>query len=108
LPSFRRGTLDKEATFPSVKAWHSAKITAVSYRRLLTALCRASLFTECLALGKAVFAKCLLVPSVLLSVNAVVTESRTLLSAALGKEVFAECMTKTLGKGLSTRHRDGF
>jgi hypothetical protein len=31
------------------------------------------------------------VPRVLLSVNAVVTESRTLPSAALGKDVFAEC-----------------
>jgi hypothetical protein len=33
-------------------------------------------FTECLALGKAVFVECLPVPRVLLSVNVVVTESR--------------------------------
>jgi hypothetical protein len=33
-------------------------------------------------------------PSVLLSVNVVVTESRTLPSAALGKEFFAECLKK--------------
>jgi hypothetical protein len=34
------------------------------------------------------------VPRVLLLVNVVVTESRTLLSAALDKEVFAECPIK--------------
>jgi hypothetical protein len=33
-------------------------------------------------------------PSVLLSVNVVVTKSRTLPSAALGKEFFAECLKK--------------
>jgi hypothetical protein len=42
------------------------------------ALCRASLFAECLALGKAVFAECLPLSSVLLLVNMVITESRTL------------------------------
>lgn len=82
-------TLDKEATLLSAKVRHSVKITAVSYRRLLTALYRASLFAECLTLDKYVFAECLSVPSVLFSVNVVVTESRTLPSArqkALGKE----------------------
>jgi hypothetical protein len=34
-----------------------------------------TLFVECLTLGKAVFAECLLVSSVLLSVNVVVTKS---------------------------------
>jgi hypothetical protein len=62
---------------------------------LLRTLCRASPFAEWLALGKAVFAECLPVPRVLLSENVVVTESRTLLSAALGKDVFAECWTKS-------------
>jgi hypothetical protein len=33
-------------------------------------------------------------PSVLLSVNVVVTESVTLPSATIGKDVFAECPTK--------------
>jgi hypothetical protein len=73
---------------------HSAKITTVSYRRLLTALCRASLFAECLALDKVVFTECLSVSRILLSVNMVVTESSTLPSATLGKEGFAECPTK--------------
>jgi hypothetical protein len=79
----------------SVDTWCSAKITADSYRRLLTALCRASTFDECLAFGKAVFTECLSVQRVLLSVNLVVTESRTLPSAALGK-------------ALSTRQRTEF
>jgi hypothetical protein len=35
------------------------------------------------------------VPRVLLSVNAVITESRTLPSAALGKDFFVECPTKS-------------
>jgi hypothetical protein len=70
-------------------------ITTVSYRRLLTALCRASRFAECLALDKAAFAECLPVPRVLLLVNVVVIESRTLPSATLGKDFFAECSTKS-------------
>jgi hypothetical protein len=76
----------------------SAKITTVSYRRLLMALCRALPFAECLALGKDFFAECISVPRVLLSVNVVVTENRSLPSATLGKAVFAECPTE------STRH----
>jgi hypothetical protein len=55
----------------------SAKITTVSYRRLLTAVCRASSFAECLALDKEIFAECIPVSRVLLSANAIVTESRT-------------------------------
>jgi hypothetical protein len=35
------------------------------------------------------------VSRVLLSVNAVVTESKTLLSAAVGKDFFAKCPTKS-------------
>jgi hypothetical protein len=50
-------------------------------------------------LGKAVFAECLAVPSVLHSVNKLFTERRTLSSAALGKVGFAECPIK------STRQR---
>jgi hypothetical protein len=49
---------------------------------------------ECWALGKAVFAECLPVPRVLLSVNVVVIESRTLPSTALDKDLFTECPTK--------------
>jgi hypothetical protein len=58
-----------------------------------------SLFVERLALGKEFFAECLPVPSVLLSVNVVITESRTLPSAAVGKDFFTECPKKALGKG---------
>jgi hypothetical protein len=91
VPSVRRKTLDKEASLPSAKAWCSAKITVVSYRRLLTALCRALPFTECSTLGKDFFAECISMPRVLLSVNEIATKSRTLPSAALGKDFFVEC-----------------
>jgi hypothetical protein len=89
LPSVRRKTLGKETYLLSAKAWRSAKIMVVSYRRLLTALCRAPPFAECLALDKDFFVECIYVPRVLLSANAAVTESRSLPSArqkALGKE----------------------
>jgi hypothetical protein len=46
---------------------------------------------ECSALGKEVFAECISVPIVLHSVNELVTESRTLPSAALDKGFIAEC-----------------
>jgi hypothetical protein len=98
LPSVGRTTLDKVASLPSINAWRSTKIMAVSYRRLLTALCRASPFAECLTLGKEVFAECLSIPSVLLSVNVVVTKSRTLSSVALGKDFFAKCPKKHSAK----------
>jgi hypothetical protein len=81
---------------------HSTKITVVSYRRLLAALCRASLFAECLAIDKVVFVKCLHVPRILLSVNVVVTESRTLPSVAPDKDGFVECPTKNTQQ--STEH----
>jgi hypothetical protein len=81
LPSVGFETLDKVYSLPSAKACRSAKITTISYRRLLTSLCRASPFVECSTLGKAVFAECLPVSRVLFSVNMVVTESRTLQSA---------------------------
>jgi hypothetical protein len=88
--------------YPVSDVGHSAKITIVSYRRLLAALYRASLFAECVALGKVVFVECLPVPRILLSVNMVVTESRTLPSAALGKDGFVECPTKNTQQ--STEH----
>ena len=73
---------------------------AANYKWLLTVLCRAPLFAECLALDKVVFAECISVPRVLLSINVVVTGSRTLPSVA----VFAEWKSlpsarqKALGK----------
>jgi hypothetical protein len=56
----------------------------VSYRRLLTTICRASSFVECLTLDKDFFAEWLSVPRVLLSVNKVIIENRTLPSAVVG------------------------
>jgi hypothetical protein len=91
LSSVRRGALGNVASLTSAKARPSAKIMVVSYRQLLTTLCRAPPFAECLALGKVVFAECLPVLRVLLSVNVGITKSRTLPSAALGKDFFAEC-----------------
>jgi hypothetical protein len=88
------GALDKEAFLPSARTRLSVKITAVSFRRWLTAICRALPFAECLTLGKDVFVECFPVPRVLVSVNVVVIESRTSPSAALGKDFFAECPTK--------------
>jgi hypothetical protein len=54
LPRVELETLGQVASLPSAKDRRSTKITVVSYRRLLTALCRASPFVECLALGKVV------------------------------------------------------
>jgi ferredoxin len=56
----------------------------------------------CLTLGKHVFAESSPVPSVVHSVNQLVTESRNSLSAALAKAAFAECPTK------GTRQSPGF
>jgi hypothetical protein len=88
-------TLNKVTSLLSANAWRSAKVTAVSYKQLLTVLCRVSPFTEYVAL---VFVGCLSMPSVLLSVNVVVTESVTSLSVR----------QKTLGKSPTTRQRTGF
>jgi hypothetical protein len=82
----KEGHSTKKA-LPMTNSRRSAKITAVSYRRLLTTLCRESLFAECIS-----------VPSVLLSVNMLVTESRSLSSAR----------QKAFGKAPSTRQRAGF
>ena len=82
-------------TLSSVQGWHSTNVTAVSYRQLLMALYRASKFVESLALDKAFFAECFPVPSVLCSINVVITESRTLPSATLDKDCFAECPIKS-------------
>jgi hypothetical protein len=70
--------VQKKTSLPGANIRRSVKITTVSYRRLLTALYWAPSFTECLALDKDFFAKCISVPRVLFSVNAVITESRSL------------------------------
>jgi hypothetical protein len=96
--------------------WHSAKkplcrvsilgprqrLTAVSFMTAADGPLPSVTFAECLILGKHVFAESSLVPSVLHSVNQLVTESRNSPNAALGKAVFAECPTK--GTRQSVRH----
>jgi hypothetical protein len=90
------------------RIWHSAKkplcrvsvlgsrqrLMAVSFRTAADDPLPSAFFAECLTLGKYVFAECGPVPSVLHSVKRLVTESRTLPSAALGKAFFVECLTK--------------
>jgi hypothetical protein len=107
LPSVHRrhsakhalSSVDRQSNFfPSGNAWRSAKVTVVNYRRLLTTLCRASPFADRVALGKEVFIECLSMPSVLHSVNGIVTESVILPSDR----------QKTLGKAPSTWKRAGF
>jgi hypothetical protein len=83
-------TLGKEVILLSAKVWRSAKLTVVSYRRLLTTLCRASCFAESLTLGKGGFAESLSMSSVSLSVNDVVAESLISPRVILDKECFAE------------------
>jgi hypothetical protein len=78
-------TLVKVPSFPSVNVWRSIKITVVSYKRLLTVICRASSFAKCLALDKAVFTECLTVSRVLLSIK-----KRSLTRVGLN-----ECSVKT-------------
>jgi hypothetical protein len=96
--------------------WHSAKkpfcrvptlgpwqrLTVVSFMTAADGPLPSATFAECLTLGKHVFAESSPMPSVLHSVNQLVTESRNLPSAALGKAVFAECPTK--GTRQSVRH----
>jgi hypothetical protein len=96
--------------------WHSTKkpfcrvptlgprqrLTAVSFMTAANGPLPSATFAECLTLGKHVFAESSPVPSVLYSVNQLVTESRNSPSAALGKAVFAECPIK--GTRQSVRH----
>ena len=67
LPSVCQMTLDKEIILASVIRRHSAKVTIINYRRLMTVLYRGSRFAECLALNKAFFVERLSMPSVFLS-----------------------------------------
>jgi hypothetical protein len=99
LPSARYLALDKEASLPSVDLGPRQRLTTVSFRLATDDPLLRATFDECLPLGKRVFAESFSVPSVLHSVNQLVTESRTLPSAALGKGCFADCPRK------STRQR---
>jgi hypothetical protein len=45
-------TLGNVPSLSSVSVLRSAKVTTISYKRLLTVLCRASHFAECLTFGK--------------------------------------------------------
>jgi hypothetical protein len=80
LPSAKWEALVKEDFLSSARTQLSTKVTTVNFR--LTALCR-----------KPPFVEYILVPRVLLSANAMVTESRTLPSVR----------QKTLDKTSSTR-----
>jgi hypothetical protein len=91
---------NKKYTLPSVQEWHSVKRIVSSVRRkklgkdngrqLWTAadgpLPSVVIHRVFGTRQRDFFAECISVPRVLLSVNAVVTESRTLPSVALGKE----------------------
>jgi hypothetical protein len=88
LPSARYLALDKEASLPSANLGPRQRLTAVSFRTAADG-----------PLSRAAFAESFSVPSVLHSVNQLVTESRTLPSAALGKGCFVERPRK------STRQR---
>jgi hypothetical protein len=78
------------------------RLTAVSFRTAADGPLPSTTVVECLTLAKHVFAECVPVSSALHSVNQLVTESRTLPSAALGKVFFVECPTK------GTRQRPEF
>jgi hypothetical protein len=78
------------------------RLTTVSSRTAADGPLPSTTVAECLTLGKHLFAECYPVPSVLHSVNHLVTESRNSPSAALGKATFAECPTK--GTRQSGRH----
>jgi hypothetical protein len=58
LPSVARPDIRQRTLFAECRIGRSAKITLVSYRRLLAVLYRASPFAECLTLGKEVFVEC--------------------------------------------------
>jgi hypothetical protein len=78
------------------------RLTAVSFRTAADGPLSSATVAECLTLGKHLFAESSPVPSVLHSVNQLVTERRNSPSVALGKAAFAECPTK--GTRQSGRH----
>jgi hypothetical protein len=106
---------------PSI--WHSAKkplcrvpvlgsrqrLMAVSFRTAADGPLPSVFFAECLTLGKHVFAECGPVPNVLHSVKRLVTESRTLPSAALSaKPSLRSARQKALDKEFDIRQSLGF
>jgi hypothetical protein len=99
LPSASYLTLGKESALPSVCFRLSANTNGRQLQTAANVPLPRAVFAKCLPLGKGLFAECFVVPSVLHSVNCLVTEHRTLPRAALGKVVFAECPIK------STRQR---
>jgi hypothetical protein len=88
VPNTRHSTKNPLCRVPVLDSWQ--RVTAVSFRTGADGPLPSAFFVECLTLGKYVFAECGPVPSVLHSVKRLVTESRTLSSAALGKALFAE------------------
>jgi hypothetical protein len=95
----QKKALGKESSLPSVCLRPSAKVNG---RHLWTAAddsLPSVVFAEGSALGKVVFAECYYVPSVLHSVNEIVTECGTLPSAALVPDKKHSAKGLTLGKG---------
>jgi hypothetical protein len=99
LPSARYLALSKKASLSSADLGARQRLTAVSFRTAADGPLPRAAFAERLPLDKRVFAESFSVPSVMHSINQLVTESRTLPSVALGKACFAECPRK------STRQR---
>jgi hypothetical protein len=86
LPSVKQGGTRQRRLFADCQ---NSALGKGNDRQLLTAtdgLCRESPFVECVALDKEIFAECISVPRVLLSVTTTFAESKTLPSSALGKE----------------------
>jgi hypothetical protein len=81
--------LSKEVFVERQQVGPRQRLTVVSFRRPLTALCREPPSPSVWYSAK------MSLPSVLHSVNELVIESRTLPSAALDKGFFAECPTKS-------------
>lgn len=92
LSSVCEVTLDKEDILSSVNLWHSLKLIDVNYRRLLTTLCRASIFAESLTLDKEPFCRMSFYAECFFSANYVCVElgSTNLIFATLGETFFAE------------------
>jgi hypothetical protein len=83
LPSASYLTLGKESALPSVCFRPSAKTNGHQLQTAANGLLSRAIFVECFPLGKGLFLECFAVPSVLHSVNCLVTERRILPRTAL-------------------------
>ena len=103
-----RKALGKEDSLSSARTRLSAKITAVSFRRPLTVLCREPLFAECPALGKEIFPECTADSPTLGKRRRYQEQNFTLPSKALGKNFLPTVRQKTLDRAPSTRKKSEF